>query len=92
MRLELDLDTLRPLIREIIAEVIAEMGTHRLDNPDEILTEAEAASRLRLNPWQLRDERLRGRIQASAVVGRRIRYTAADLQRYLSKRTVNAAK
>jgi hypothetical protein len=41
---------------------------------------------LGLHVHQLRDERRRGRIQASQIVGRRIRYLRADLERYLAER------
>jgi hypothetical protein len=40
---------------------------------------------------QLRDERLRGRIGASQIVGRRWRYTRDDLLRYLQSRRVEAS-
>jgi hypothetical protein len=39
-----------------------------------------------LEPWVLRDERRRGRIHASQIVGRRIRYTREDLMNYLIAR------
>jgi excisionase family DNA binding protein len=46
-------------------------------------SEEEAARLLSLNTWTLRDMRRRGEIKASVCVGRRIRYTRGDLERYL---------
>src|SRR5262249_32972554 len=48
--------------------------------------EAEAARLIGLKYHQLRDERLRGCIQASQIVGRRIRYLRNDLLDYLTSR------
>ena len=48
-------------------------------------TEAEAASMLGLNPHQLRDLRLEGKINHSRIVGRKIRYTFQDLMDYLNR-------
>lgn len=49
-------------------------------------TEEEAAEMLGLAEHVLRDERLRGRIGASKVVGARIRYKRQDLDAYLQGR------
>jgi hypothetical protein len=50
------------------------------------LNEAEAASELQLTKRQLAEERRRGGISYSRIFGRRIRYTMADLEEYMSKR------
>ena len=55
--------------------------------PDKLaFTEAEAARLLSLNTHQLRDERLRGRITASKIVGNRIAYRREDLLHQTSRR------
>lgn len=50
------------------------------------LTETEAAAQLQLTVRQLADERRRGRIAFSRIVGNRVRYTLADLDEYISTR------
>ena len=47
------------------------------------LTEEQAAELLDLNPWQLRDLRLAGKIGFTRIVGNRVRYTLPDLLDYL---------
>jgi hypothetical protein len=86
-QLDLPPAVLRPLIAEVVREVLAALEADRATLPDKLAySEAEAARLLSLNPHQLRDERLRGRIAASAIVGGRIRYTRADLLDYLAAR------
>jgi hypothetical protein len=87
LSLSLDVDALRPLIREIVVETVAQLETARATLPDRLAySEPEAARLLGLAPHVLRDERLRGRIAASVVVGRRIRYLRSDLENYLMTR------
>jgi hypothetical protein len=81
--LTLSAEALRPLISEIVREVV-EQGT-RLGNERLAYSESEAAALLGLNVHQLRDERLRGRIASSAIVGKRIRYLREDLLDYLQR-------
>jgi hypothetical protein len=82
-------EVLRPLIKEIVAEVLAQLKDAEARLPDKLAySEPEAARLLGLNPWQLRDERLRGRIHASAVVGGRVRYRREALVHYLAERKV----
>lgn len=86
-RIEFTEDELRPLIRAIVAETVAsflpllEAAGSRL-----AFSEADAAAMLGLEEHVLRDERRRGRITASQIVGRRIRYSRADLIEYLAGR------
>jgi hypothetical protein len=84
----IDVDQLRPLISEIVELTLERLDQARATLPADRLaySEAEAAALLGLEQHVLRDERLRGRIQASQVVGRRIRYTREDLISYLSGR------
>lgn len=84
---------LKPLIAAVVREVLEQIqadaaavaGGDRL-----CFSEAEAASMLGMTRWQLRDERLRGRIAGSRGPGRKIRYLKSDLVEYLaSRRTEN---
>ncbi len=78
---------LAPLIRAVVAEVVAQLDSDRARLDDRLAySEEEAARLLGLEPHVLRDERRRGRIGASQVVGRRIRYTREDLTGYLASR------
>jgi hypothetical protein len=90
LSLQLDPDALRPLVAAVVAEVLAQLQTDaaRLDAGGNRLafSEEEAARLLGLEPHVLRDERRRGCIAASSIVGRRIRYTKADLLDYLAGR------
>ena len=47
--------------------------------------EEEAAALLSLNPWQLRDLRLDGKIDHIRIVGKKVRYTPEILRAYLQK-------
>ena len=86
--LAVDPEALRQLVRAVVAEALEQLGHAQtaLSDGRVCYSETEAAALLGLNPHQLRDERLRGRIAASAVVGRRIRYRRGDLERYLAER------
>jgi len=94
LSLTLDHEALRPLIAEVVAQVLAqvEVDRARLGNDRLCYSEPEAAALLGLNPHQLRDERRRGNIGASQVVGRRVRYSRDDLLAYLASRRVNGGE
>jgi hypothetical protein len=84
INLQLEPDILEPLIRQVVRETIAACDAERSKLDGKLAySEPEAARLLGLEPHVLRDERLRGRIGASAIVGRRIRYTRQDLMDYL---------
>jgi hypothetical protein len=74
---------LEPLVVSIVEKVMKSRPTPQAEEKL-AYTEEEAAKLLSLSRWQLRDERYRGRIQASQVVGKRPRYTRADLEAYLA--------
>jgi hypothetical protein len=81
--LQLDADELRPIIREIVGQVLAELGN---GNGDRLAyLEPEAAQLLGLQPHQLRDLRLAGKIKASKGPRNRALYTRSDLLAYLAK-------
>lgn len=84
----IDPDVLRRLVSETVAETLRQ--TRELDAAGDVLTEDEAAEILRLEPHQLADERRRGRISASRITGRRIRYLRQDVLDYLLSRRVQA--
>jgi hypothetical protein len=82
-----------PLIRAVVTEVLAQLEADRQQLPADgriAFSEEEAARMLGLEPHQLRDERRRGRVAASSIVGRRIRYTREDLIAYLAERRIAA--
>jgi hypothetical protein len=88
INLDLDPATLEPLIRRVVEETLARLEAERvrLDNGKLCYSEPEAAALLGLAPHQLRDERRRGRVQASVGPGRKILYSRADLLAYLAAR------
>jgi hypothetical protein len=82
-------DVLRPLVEQVVAAALAQLeAAKQTVAADDRLcySEAEAAQLLGVEPHVLRDERLRKNIKASSIVGRRIRYTRADLVTYLAGR------
>jgi hypothetical protein len=92
VRLDLDPELLRPLVAEVVTQVLAllEADCTRLDEKL-AYSEEEAARLLSLEPHVLRDERRRRRIAASQIVGRRGRYLREDLVVYLLARRTEAA-
>jgi hypothetical protein len=89
MKIELSVDPeqLRQLIGEAVRAYIEQAGAGGFQQDGRLaFTEEEAAEKLGLAEHVLRDERLRGRIKASKIVGARIRYTLLDLQAYLEGR------
>jgi hypothetical protein len=87
----LDVEHFRPLVEAIVAEAVRLLDgdRQRLDGDLLAYSEAEAAKLLGLEEHVLRDERRRGRIIASQIVGRRIRYQRGDLLQYLAERRLN---
>jgi hypothetical protein len=82
--LAIDPEALRPLIEAVVEKTVARLEETRAMLPDRLaFSELEAARLIGLNPHQLRDERRRGRIKASEIVGGRIRYQREDLVAYL---------
>jgi hypothetical protein len=80
MQVTIDPEVFEPVIRKAILAVIDQFQEHRL-----ALNEEQAAALVGLRPSQLRDERRRGRVAASILVGRRSRYSPADLRAYLER-------
>jgi hypothetical protein len=93
LNLSIDPDALEPIIRQAVVATVAELEAHRDRLGDKLaFSEPEAAHMLSMEPHQLRDERRRGRISASQVVNRGIRYTKQDLLNYLSRQRVGAKR
>ena len=92
LSLHLDPEALRPLVRVVVAEVAAQLDADRAQVGGRLCySEAEAAALLGVGEHVLRDERRRGRIKASQIVGRRVRYLKDDLLAYLASRRYVAA-
>jgi hypothetical protein len=92
VQISVDGESLRPVVAAVVAEVLAQLDADRAQLGDRLAyNEADAAKLLGVGPHVLRDERLRGRIAASSIVGRRVRYTRADLEAYLRQRRNGAS-
>lgn len=84
--LQLTSEEIRPLVQEVVRAVLDEMDQLKhLIHGKLALTEEQAAELLDLNPWQLRDLRLAGKIGFTRIVGNRVRYTLQDLLLYLRR-------
>ncbi|MBL8796322.1 MAG: helix-turn-helix domain-containing protein [Planctomycetia bacterium] len=85
INLQVDPEQLQPLVKQVVAETIIQLETDRAKLNDKMAySEPEAARLLGLQPHQLRDARLAGKIGCSQITGRRIRYTREDLLHYLA--------
>ena len=74
------------MVEQVVRAVLDELsGMNLLVHGKLALTEEQAAELLGLNPWQLRDLRLAGKIGFTRIVGNRVRYTQADLLDYLRR-------
>lgn len=91
MRLEAaDIAELRPLIREIVSQAVAEIqsAADRIGggaDPLKCYSEAEAAELFQLARHQLADERRRGRIKCARGPRGKVIYTRQHLLDYLSR-------
>ena len=91
MQVMIDPVELAPIIAATVSEVMARIRDDETALGDRLaFSEQEAARLLGLESHQLRDERLRGRIAASQIVGRRIRYRREDLIGYLARHRTEA--
>ncbi len=91
MQVMIDPAELAPIIAATVSEVMARIRADETALGDQLaFSEPKAARLFELEPHQLRDERLRGRIAASQIVGRRIRYLRDDLSQYLARHRTEA--
>lgn len=91
MQITFSIDDLRPLATTLVAEALAQLRADDAKLGERLAySEPEAAQLIGLESHQLRDERLRGRISASQIVGRRIRYARDDLLAYLARNRTEA--
>lgn len=93
LSLSLDANALRDLVQTVVAETVAALDADKVKLGERLAySEAEAAELLGLHQHQLRDERNRGRIGASMIVGKRIRYSRQDLLDYLAANRMEASR
>jgi len=81
MKLVIDPNELRPLVRDIVSEILATLPLS--DEPRLGWREDEAARLLGMAPHQLRDRRLEGRIRGTKL-GRSWYYTRDELIQMLA--------
>jgi hypothetical protein len=87
---QIDAERLRPLIEAVIEQTLLRLEQIRATLPDRMaFGESEAARLIGLQAHQLRDERLRGRVEASVGPGKRLLYRRQDLEKYLLSRRWN---
>jgi hypothetical protein len=80
-------EALRPRIAQCVREAFLALDAERASLDGKLAySESEAAALLSLHPHQLRDERRRGRVEASVGPGMKLLYTRQDLLTYLSRR------
>jgi hypothetical protein len=86
LSLSLDVELLTPLIQAVVREVLHQVEQAQAAIPDRMaFSEEEAAALLGLEWYQLRDERLRGRVRAYVVVNGQVRYSRDDVLAYLTR-------
>jgi hypothetical protein len=85
MRLILDENELRPLIKRVVTETVEQLELNRAKVDHQIAyPEAKAADLIGVARHVLRDARRRGEIRG-ARVGRRVVYTFDELMKYLGR-------
>ena len=90
LKLDIDVDELRPLVHLAVAEAMARMEEERARFHGRLaFTEPEAAVLLGVKPHVLRDCRRRGELDG-AKVGSKIVYTRADLLEFLERQKENS--
>lgn len=82
MQLTLDHEALRPLVSQVVQEVVAQqIGQRDVLGDRLMLSESEAAELLGVQKYVLRDARLRGEIKGR-LIGKRIFYSRQALVRF----------
>lgn len=93
MNISISTDDLRPLLSVIVQDALEQLEAGKAGMGDQLaFSESHAARLLGLNSHQLRDERQRGRISSTKVVGGQIRYCRDDLLQYLNRHRSAASK
>ena len=91
MQVAFDPTEFEPIITRAVEAALAKLDELRGPLGDRLaFTEEEAARLIGLEAHQLRDERRRGRIAASQIVNRSIRYLRGDLLAYLLRQRTEA--
>ena len=92
MQFNLSADEIRPMIHEILQTAVEKLEADKAGLGDQLAySESHAARLLGLKPHQLRDERNRGRVSSSRIVGGQIRYCRDDLLAYLRRNRAEAS-
>lgn len=86
VQLQVEIDSLRPLVRAVVAEVLAELGQIGGSDGRLAYTEPEAAALLGLTSRQLGEQRRAGRLSYSRGPKGSILYSKGDLLEYLASR------
>jgi hypothetical protein len=87
LNLQLDPTSLEDFVRRVVEQTIAALDAQRAQLDSGLAyTEAQAAALIGQQPYQLRDERQKGLIEASSGPARKILSTRASLLAYLAKR------
>jgi hypothetical protein len=89
MPIPIDIEELRICMSAAVTEALLRFEHRRAQLGEKIFTEAAAAEVLGLTVRQLADERRRGRIPASKIVGGRIRYLWQDIYAYMLRSRLN---
>jgi hypothetical protein len=87
LNISLDSCDLKPLVREIVGQVLAELASVQATGERLAYREAEAAALIGVNGHVLRDARLRKEITATKVGGR-FAYEKTELIAYLARQRV----
>ena len=92
MQFNLSAEEIRPLIHEILQTAVEKLEADKAGLGDQLAySESDAARLPGLNTQQLRDERIRGRIASTRIVGGQIRYSREDLLAYLRRNRSEAS-
>lgn len=77
---------LEPIIAAAVQKTLEAIQSDQNKLGDRLaFSETEAAALIGIQPYQLRDERLRGRVGFTKIVGRRIRYDRKSIMDYLNR-------
>jgi hypothetical protein len=93
LHLQIDLETLGPVVERIVAEVLRQLQSEQKKMNGRLsFTEQEAADMLGMKKHQLRDLRLRGEITALKATGKASLYARGDLVEFLAAKRREAKR
>ena len=92
MKFEMPTEELRPLVQEVVAETLRQLGLHQPDRaplnpppPNGLLDVRAVAKRLGIGTTKLRELTKRGEIPKANLPGRLVRYRPEDIDAYLDR-------